>query len=203
MKNLVAVIVLLGLLGVGGYYVMNSQKAKPPMTEKKTPVSTQQSGNVFTSIKDALTKSLSLKCEYPDPRTKATVTTYIKNGAVRVMGMSIQNNKSSNAIIKDNKMWIWTEGDKQGMMLTLSIPAVGKPSGTPQIKEDQRERVLAEMERFKNNCKTETVDDSLFVPPSNVTFTDLQNMMKGVGNEMMKKFPPGMTKPTVGEEPNQ
>lgn len=183
MKNLVIALVVLAILGAGGYYVMKSQSNKPA-TPGTTAAPT--SAGPFSSIKDALMKSLSLKCEYPDPKTKATVTTYIKNGAVRVMGMSIQNNKSSNAIMKDNKMWIWSEGETQGMMLDLNIPATGKKVTGEPTKEDQRERVLAEMEQYKNYCKTDVVSDSFFAPPSNVTFTDLQNMMKDL------KVPSGM-----------
>lgn len=200
MKNLVPVVVILLLLGVGGYYVMNSKSMnKPPASEQKVTTSPTQGSGLFGSIKDALSKSVSLKCEYPDPRTKATVTTYIKNGAVRVMGMSIQNNKSSNAIMKDNKMWIWTEGETQGMMLDLTIPATGKKVTGEPTREDQRERVLAEMEKYKNYCKTEVVADSLFTPPSDVKFTDLQNLMKDfkVPSGVM---PSGYVIPTQPEE---
>ena len=80
MKNLVPIVIVLLLLGVGGYFVLSSQKAKPPMMEQKTAGTTQQGGNVFTSIKDAISKSLSLKCEYPNPSGKGgIVTNYIKN----------------------------------------------------------------------------------------------------------------------------
>ena len=191
MKNLVPIVIVLLLLGVGGYFVLSSQKAKPPMMEQKTAGTTQQGGNVFTSIKDALSKSLSLKCEYPNPSGKGgMVTNYIKNGAVRVMNMGMDTEGYGHAIMKDSKMWIWSEGKNEGIMFALNKPEVEKAA--PVKKEDQSEKVLEEMEKYKDSCKTEVVADSLFTPPANVKFTDLENMMKGVGEEMMKKVPTGM-----------
>ncbi len=194
MKNLIPVVVVLLLLGVGGYVFMNSQKAKPVTMEKKTSGSTQQEGNVFTSIRDALAKSLSLKCEYPNPDGKGgKVTSYIKNGAVRVMNMGMNTEGYGHAIMKDSKMWIWSEGKNEGMMLTLNKPEAEKAAA--EKKEDQSEQVLEEMEKYKNSCKTEVVADSLFTPPANVRFADLEGMMKKAGSDMMKQIPTGMMQP--------
>lgn len=190
MNKLVPVVVVLLLLGVGGYFVMNSQKSKPVVTEQKTAGSKTQGGNIFTSIKDALSKSLSLKCEYPNPSGKGTVTSYIKNGAVRVSSMGMGEEGYGSAIMKDNKMWIWSEGKNEGMMLTLNKPEAEK--AVAEKKEDQSEKVLAEMEKYKNSCKTEVVADSLFTPPSNVKFTDLEGIMKKATGDMMKQVPTGM-----------
>lgn len=201
MKNLVPVIVILLLLGFSGYYFMNSQKAKSPMMEQKTTGTTRQGGNIFTSIKDALSKSISLKCEYPNPDGKGTVTSYIKNGAVRVMSMMMGPKGNGSAIMKENKMWIWDDIKKEGMMITLDTSKMVKPSGGASPSSDQREKVLAEMEKYKNYCKTEMVADSLFTPPADVKFTDLQNMMKNF--KIPSGVMPSVTVPTQGEEPNQ
>lgn len=209
MNKLIPVVVVLLLLGVGGYLFMSSQKAKPPAIEQKTTATTQgttqQGGNIFTSIQDALSKSISLKCDYPDPNGKGTITSYIKNGAVRVMSIAMGSQGNGSAIMKDNKMWIWDDVKKTGMMLTLNKPTGTNPSGVPQ--QDQREKVLADMEKYKNYCKTEVVADSLFIPPTDVQFTDLQNIMQNAG-QGIKGVPTGMPIPTVniptqGQDQNQ
>lgn len=193
MKNLVPVLVILLLLGVGGYYFMNSQKSKPPAVEQKAAGSREQGSNIFSSIKDALSKSVSLKCDYPDPSGKGTITSYIKNGAVRMSSINMGPQGNGSAIMKDNKMWIWDDTKKEGMVLTLNPPEADKTNKSAP-KEDQREKVLAEMEKYKSYCKTEVVSDSLFTPPAGVKFTDLENIMKQV---------PSVNVPTQAEEPNQ
>lgn len=202
MKNLVPVVVILLLLGVGGYYFMNSQKAKPPVVEEKTAGTVEQGGNVFTSIKDALSRSLSLKCEYPNPDGKGgTVTSYIKNGAVRVMSIAMGTQGNGSAIMKDNKMWIWDDVKKTGMMLSFDPSKVVKPTGGTASNDDQSAKVLADLEKYKNYCKTEVVGDSLFTPPTDVKFTDLESMMKGF--KVPSGVMPSVTIPTQTEETNQ
>jgi len=208
MKNLVPVVVVLLLLGVGGYYVMNMKSSKPPVMEQKTTGTTEQKGNIFTSIQDALSKSLSLKCEYPNPDGKGgTVTSYIKNGAVRVMSIAMGPQGNGSAIMKSNKMWIWDDVKKTGMMLSFDPSKVVKPTGGTPSTDDQSAKVLAEMEKYKNYCKTEVVADSLFTPPTDVKFTDLESMMKGFkvpsGGAPSGVMPSGVIIPTQGEEPNQ
>ncbi len=204
MKNLIPVVAILLLLGVGGYYFMTTKNAKPPVIEQKAggeaKVAQQQGGNILTSIKDALSKSISLKCDYPDPVTKANITSYIKNGAVRVTNMTMGKEGTGDAIMKDNKMWIWSTGNKQGMMLTLNTKSAtgGVPTG------NQSEQVLAEMEKYKNYCKTEVVSDSLFTPPTDVNFSDLQNLFKNAGIPSgMPSGIPNLTPPAQSEGTNE
>ncbi|MFA6533305.1 MAG: hypothetical protein WCT22_04910, partial [Patescibacteria group bacterium] len=96
MKKILPVLVVLLLLGIGGYLFMNSKGTSP-----KTPVT--GSSNVFNSIQDALSKSLSLKCVYKDEQGVQT-TTYIKGGAVRVLMEGIKDKaQPSTIILKDKK----------------------------------------------------------------------------------------------------
>ena len=185
MKNLNPVIVILAILGIGGFIYMNSKNTKQPaMEQKPAAASIQQGRNIFTSIKDALSKSISLKCDYPDlndPNGKGNITTYIKNGAVRTSNIGLDSQGNGNVIIlKDNKMWVWSEGKSEpkseGMVFTLNTVTTDNVVGRLP-KDDQREKVLAEMEKYKNYCKTEVVADSLFFPPADVKFTE-QNIMK-------------------------
>lgn len=201
MKNLVPVVIILLLLGVGGYLFMNSQKTKPSTTVT-TQGTTQQGGNIFTSIQDALSKSLSLKCDYPNPDGKGgTVTSYIKNGAVRVSSIAMGTEGNGSVIMKDNKMWIWDDVKKTGMTLTLDTSKLTPGAGAAS-NDDQKAKVLAEMEKYKNYCKTEVVADSLFTPPADIKFTDLQNLMKGY-TVPSGVIPSGVVIPSQAQEPNQ
>lgn len=194
MKNLIVVLVVLALLGVGGYFYLSSRSAMP----KLPGVTTGQNagGNVFTSIKDALSKSLSLKCVYTDESGVET-TSYIKGGAVRVM-MAGQTDASqpNNIIMKDKKMYMWSDAKKTGFVFTIEEPEV-----TPLPNEDkkmvrpedsdagtkQEESILAQIEKYKDACKPEVIADSMFAVPTDVNFQDMDALQK----QMMKGLPQG------------
>lgn len=174
MKKFALVLLVLLLLGGGGYYLYSKSGQKLPGTE--------QSGGVFGSIKDALSKSLSLQCEFTDDQGVATVA-YMKAGAVRVNTTGKTTEESGSFIMKDKKLYFWQKGSKEGTLMTMSdekvtvAPGKTEPTGTADEKSGN---VLSELEKFKDKCKAAVVDDSLFTPPSDVKFTDFSKMMPSI-----------------------
>lgn len=179
MKKILPVLVVLILLGVGGYFYMGSKRITP---------SNSTGGNVFTSIKDALSKSMSLKCVYKDEKGAETVS-YIKGGAVRVMVTETgETEQYGNILMKDKKMYMWSDKTKQGFTLMIKepeniSPVPKKGNESPQKGNDQ-ESVLAQIEKYKDACKVEVIADSYFTVPSGVQFQDMdafqKQMMKGI-----------------------
>jgi len=180
MKKILPVLMILLVFGVGGYFYMNSKGVVP-----KAPLGTANNtdSNVFTSIKDALSQSLSLKCIYKDEKGVQT-TTYIKGGAVKVSMEGIAEKDQPNSIIlKDKKMYMWNETSKTGFTFTMTEPAV-TPGQEVEVKKSQDEEVLAEIEKYKDSCKTEVISDSFFSVPTDVKFQDMsaftENLMKQI-----------------------
>ena len=79
----IIIVVILLLLGGGAYLVLQNGQGQQSTPGTSTQQGQTQQGNIFTSIKDALSKSLSLECTYKDAKGTETKT-YIKSGAVRV-----------------------------------------------------------------------------------------------------------------------
>lgn len=201
MKKVLPVIVVL-LVVVAGYFLIGSKKPGTPLLQKPE-------GNIFTSIQDALSKSLSLKCVYKDEQGVQT-TTYIKGGAVRVNMEGIKDNEQPGSIIlKDKKMYMWNEVSKTGFTYTITEPIVTPGTDKAPAVDNKDASVLAEIEKYKDSCKTEIIADSFFVPPSDVRFQDMsaftENLKKqvpttGTGdqntvnqdyvNELMKQISP-------------
>lgn len=184
------VIILLLLLGVGGFLFMNMQnksQQQPAETESaRTGPGSEQ--DVFTSIKDALSKSVSLECTYKDD-AGAENKTYIKAGAVRTMMTAKNTDDPNNFIMKDSKMYSWNETSKKGFMMKFEIPKDISPLPTSAVKgeqptENQGESYLAQIEKYKDACKPGVVDESLFTPPADVTFQDYSSMMEKVQEQM-------------------
>jgi hypothetical protein len=182
----------------GGYFYLSYRDITP-----KAPLGlsgNQTGGNVFTSIKDALSKSLSLKCVYKNEEGVET-TTYIKGGAVRVMMTSAAagDEQPDNIIMKNKMMYMWNNTTKTGFSLKLEEPKdltpfpTVKQDGNAVKKEDQQESVLAEIEKYKDACKAEVVSDSMFSVPTDVKFQD----MSALQEQMMKTIPQA---PQVGAE---
>ncbi len=193
MKKVLIVLTVLGLLGVGGYFYMNSKGMAPKLPGAMMGNNAAGGGNVFTSIKDALSQSLSLKCVYKDEQGVES-TTYIKGGAVRVMmSGTADTEQPNNIIMKDKKMHMWSDTSKTGFTFAVEEPKNISPFPTSgetteaddKSGADQSESLLATIEKYKDACKAEVVADSMFAIPTDVTFQD----MNALQEQMMKDIP--------------
>lgn len=183
-------VVVVGMLVVGligGVWIVSNKKLAAT-TEAPRVASTEEKasdGSLFTSIKEALSKSLSLECKFTNELiadekvvSKMDVTAYIKNGAVRVSTKAQGKEGESEMILKDKKLYIW--GTKDGAFV-MELPEVGA-SGAPVVAGEGGDfsETLAELDKYKDSCKPAVVADSMFVPPADIKFQDLTQMMKQV-----------------------
>lgn len=189
-KIIVAIIALVVLLG-GGYLIYGKSKTAP-QTLKANPQPTQKvQGNIFNSIQDALSRSLSLQCSFTDEAGRQ-ITSYIKNGAVRADFTAQDPKQSGSVIIKNNTVYFWN--GKQGFMMAMPV----YPTGTAQNSQNgtsnsnsQGQNMIATMEKYKNSCKPAVVADTLFTQPSDVTFQDMSKIM-----QPQTTLPTGMAVPS-------
>lgn len=164
---IVLILAVAAVIGVGAFMLMGGNKVKNG--------SSQGGENAFTSIRDALSKSVSLECEMTDNEGRMTKA-YIKNGAVRADVTDPNPENSGSMIMKDKTLYTWQNGE--GVMMSL-------PEGDYEANAEpnQGDSLIDDLEQYKNYCKPGVVSDSLFTPPSDVTFTDFSNMMEGKMDE--------------------
>ena len=197
-KVIVVVVVLLLLLLAGaGYYLYTKSAQKPAATA----TTQEKNEGVFGSIKDALSKSLSLQCAFTSENGVPT-TAYIKAGAVRVDTTGKTPEQTTSIIMKNKTMYFWPTNSKQGSMMTIPdvsiTPSVTGSTVKPTGTSDQSENMMAALEKFKDSCKPAVVADSLFTPPSDVKFTDMSQMMKAVvPSGTPSGYPTGMSQQDV------
>jgi len=173
-KNSLPIIVIVVILAIIGA-VMYFGKGKLPTTTKTSTITEGEpkqnnNGNVFQSIKDAMSKSLSLKCEYQTGDTKTVA--YIKGTAVKIDGV-LSGGKKSGAIIKGDRLWTWDIDTKQGIVMTI------KNEGTDKQTTSQ-EDIINSLEKQKQFCRPAVVSDADFNPPTDVKFQDLDSLMQGI-----------------------
>lgn len=188
MNKLLPVVVIVFLLIGGGAFFLSQQNKNAGETPESAMTEKKEDGNVFTSIQDALSRSLSLECSYTDPEG-TTAKTYIKAGAVRSeVTATGTDGATTYMIMKDRKLYSWDPETKKGTLMTIPDPATITPPAVPTgAMEDssdatagEEESFLTEIEKYKDACKPATVADSLFVPPTDVTFQDLSSLMEDV-----------------------
>lgn len=199
MKKLLLIIFVLALLG-GGYYVFSGKAQLPnvkQMVEQK----------VTSSIADAVKNAVSLKCDYTDEQGNK-MTTYVKGTNVRITGYTMAPGQTGNALMKDGKMYMWDDVKKQGSVIELNMEDVAEGAQDAADSMDSKPTsagavswtdTLAGLEKIKDSCKPETIADSMFTVPTDVTFTDFAAQMKDAGidvNKLMEEAKKMQTTPT-------
>jgi hypothetical protein len=107
---------------------------------------------------------------------------FIKNGAIRTDTTDPNPERSGSMIMKDKKMYMWT--NKEGYV--MEIPDVTPAEGsTADTTTSESEDIMKDLEEYKDHCKTSVVADSLFTPPGDVNFQDMSKMqgMPGAGDD--------------------
>ena len=128
-----------------------------------------QAKNTFTSIHDAIDRSIALRCEYTDTSGEKTIAN-ISGKQIRLDSDKASEQGNFHGIIKDNKMYIWADKAPEGMMIDFS-----------QIKDDSlkmddkpirsSDDIISKLEEKKDTCKATTAAASMFELPSDVKFT--------------------------------
>lgn len=172
-KKIVFIVIALILLLGGGYYM----SLKNNQSKATSSGSISETKDVFTSIKDAMSKKMTLVCEFKD-ETGISTKSYIKNGAVRVTtNNEASENKSGDIIIKDKKMYMWDIKTKQGFV--YDIPDEEGEKGVGSTDEtSQSENYLNMIDKYKDSCKVAAVEDSYFTPPTDINFQDMSKLLE-------------------------
>jgi hypothetical protein len=207
-KYIIVLIVVLFIVGGFGMFLMKSQP-KQSASSEMTPASgqTQQSTqNSFSSIKEALSKSLSLSCSFTDENGRKTQV-YIKNGAVRSDITTGDPKESGSSIIKDKKIYFWNDSMAMVMTMPEITPGPVRPGKEDTMNHQQSgnpQDMLNAIEKYKDSCKPAVVADSLFTPPSDRKFVDYSSMMPPQGmNGKMQPPANGQNDERMMQQPPQ
>jgi hypothetical protein len=182
-KKIVPIVIVLLLLTGVGYYLkmkpssmMGEQSASSAQSEAMQFAEAINSGRPTTCI---LTKDLD-KMEYhiKGKMMSADITSEV-NGEITL----------SHMINDGSYLYTWSDTQNQGVKMAIPSEEETK-AAIDKAKEYQQNMPAtprfegeADYESFKNqgytiNCKASSVGDSVFTPPSDVTFTDPTQMMQ-------------------------
>jgi hypothetical protein len=145
------------------------QSANPSAAAPVAEAPKAEDKGVFASIKDALSKSIPIKCSFTD-ESGVKSTAYLSKNVIRVEADKNGDMPATHGIVKDNKMYIWSDLTDKGMVIDFSkmknetAPTSGKD--TIRSQDD----LIAEIEKKKEDCTKEVVPDSMFELPANIQF---------------------------------
>jgi len=175
-KNVGLIIFLVVLAGLGFVYFRAGQKSKinQPQTSQQVQTEKKQSGGVIESIRDAISKSISFKCQYQPEGSNQLVTIYFKSKNIRseyAKGGEVENI----SVVKDNRVWAWQPKTKTGFVFSLNVV---KQNNLPKNKSFDQEEMIKQAEKYRQNCRVENLSESLFKPPTEIQFQDMDELMK-------------------------
>ncbi|MBN1325472.1 membrane lipoprotein lipid attachment site-containing protein [Candidatus Falkowbacteria bacterium] len=159
MKKLLVVFFALALLaGCGG----GNQAAKK---------------DVFTSIRDAITKNIALRCEYTDESGNTSIN-YIKGNMIRVDNEV--EGKIMHALMRDEKVYIWSDDSTDGFLMDMRGLETSDDFKMGEDVVHDTEDIIAKLES-QNKCKAEGVPDSYFEVPNGINFVDWSKLFQQMG----------------------
>ncbi len=167
MYGLVGVIVL----GVIGYAVFNKQANDRVVSTDGTATTTQSTSK--QSLKALLSATTPQKCTFTEAVENSTSngTVYIAGGKMRGDFTSVAYGKTivSHMVMVDSTSYMWTD---EGQGFKMAFDASQSTSASGQQGMD----VNKELEY---QCMPWTVDASVFVLPSTITFKDMSALVPG------------------------
>jgi len=165
-----AALVILGIIGFFVFQNSNNSQTSLKNTSNKEADSVS---SPYESLQDIFTnKTLSLMCEFTSEEGPKTAI-YVKNGMVRTSTKGNTPQEAGDAIIRDNFVYFWND--------TIAVKVPFNPDDMESAQQNvQTQEYLADLEKYKDSCKTAVVDDSFFSPPSDIVFQDLSNLMQAM-----------------------
>lgn len=168
------IIVLAGI----GYFAAQQAGVLPPSlpgtSQAPTAPGSSQQETVTGSLQKLLGMGKSLKCTWS--AEEASGTSWIKNQNVYTEVQA--QGQTSKTIMKDNCMWVWAEGQAQGVKSCYQSFEEMQEEATAEGTEDGQDTGSAAVAPNVNyNCVPASIADSKFNPPQDVQFMDLNETM--------------------------
>lgn len=175
-KKLIIAVVVVLVLGVGGYFFWKSQSAKIP---SGLQTGTETSSGL-KSLKDLIAAGIAQKCTFSttDESGSSEGTTYVAGGKMRGDFTSVISGKTtkSHMITDGNTNYIWMDGEKTGFKTTIEETGETE-TGDTSVSQDVTSQGGADLNaKADYKCSAWVTDSSMFTPPTNVQFTDFSQM---------------------------
>lgn len=165
------ILLLLVVVGAGAFLMLKKPqpqtsvvKQVPSLTQQTTPQMMQG------TLKNLLSNGSSVKCSFDNNNStesaKVSGTVYVSGGKMRgdFQAVTKEMSVASHMIVDSGTSYVWTDLAKTGFKFSLTDQQPKTAGQNQQAVMDQN---------FNYSCQNWTTDTSLFVLPSDITFTSL------------------------------
>ena len=149
------------------------------------------------SLSSLLELNESLECEFrfSDENGSGEGTSFVANGQLRMDAQyqtSAGQDMVSSYIVTNDTAYVWTDMD--GDTMAMMFPADDEMMDFESAAEDETGQFINPSEAVQYTCKPWSVDNSVFVPPSDIEFMDFSSMLEGAFDPAMMEgdFDPAM-----------
>ncbi|MCA9365866.1 hypothetical protein KC723_03140 [Candidatus Kaiserbacteria bacterium] len=134
-----------------------------------------------------------ITCDYSfsDEGNSGSGTGYFAKDKMRVDStMQTDGQTYDSHMINDGEYtYVWTTTSDQPFAMKMPVEEFEQDS--PLIEEDSQQTQVSMDQQVEYDCNSWSVDQSVFVPPADIEFTDMEAMMK----QMMGNIPEGFEMP--------
>jgi hypothetical protein len=187
--------IVVGTMLFGAVIMLNACGAKLPTqgqiqetvdtAQQKVAEVKEGSEKITGSIKDIMLMGGAVKCTWEDGESGMSGITYIDGEKMnsKTMNMPVGVNGEigeAYAISDGTWLYMWTSTSLQGTKMKMKKEDLVKAAGNIQKENvgDANGGGAMDMNaKYNYDCEKWNADATLFVPPANVTFTDLSVMM--------------------------
>jgi hypothetical protein len=179
---IIAVIALLGVVGIGGYVMVskNSTRSNVNTPETTTTQSSKRAPNEKMSLKELLGIKEPQQCQFTDTKTESSGTVYIADQQFRGDFENTVNETAiqSHMIVSNNMAYVWTEGQDKGFKMEINTILNADNSK----KDSMKQSTVDLTQTLEYSCVGWNKDIAKFSVPTTVTFTDYTEMMQNALN---------------------
>lgn len=191
-----SVVVLSGCLN-------KSQTASVTMNDGQTSV---ESLSEWQKIADAIESGKSVVCDMTNTQTKQTGKYYVKGEKMRFDSINQNNPEESGSFLTDSEfIYTWNDAKKEGIKFAVVEPTQEQPdapetAGVPDFSQESAWDEYNDL-GYTVTCTTESFDESLLTPPTDIVFTDMSTLMQNAQNSANSgnSGAPAMTQEQVEE----
>jgi len=204
-KSIFLALVLMSAVGIAGC-TTKEQPTEKAVISADQPV--EESISEWQKVGKALENGQAVSCEMTDTENGISSRYFMKEQKVRFETVSSDDATTTNgSFISDGEYgYSWSEDTKKGMKFAVNAPENMADDADAPEQEAPDFSSKDAWDQYQNQgytivCEVTSVDDAVFTPPADVTFTDLsaftqQKQEMNVGDQeqlqkMMEQFKDG------------
>ena len=180
MPKIILVLILVAVLGGGGYFLYKSQTQSQLAPGQSTSKTEDSDATSFTGgIADLLRMGRDMQCDFSfaDETMITTGKVYVANGGQKVRGdfdaTPTGEATTTSSIIQDGKTaYYWSTAMEQGIKMELDLDKSAFDVDSYANTSSDTNPVANLEDDVDYSCKGWRVDNRMFTPPSNVEFMD-------------------------------